>query len=160
MLGLVFCRNWTIPATPNAFCSLGHHLPLRLGCGPSLDACSICTSLLSITLDLCYSQILTSSTFISINCSGASQARAQLYFFLLIILLTPAGSQPARLSWEIASNDFIRTIYTELFKEDISLNTNQWTSFSQYCTIPLLAPCDMLVLQSAAGPNLHVSHSI
>lgn len=53
---------------------------------------NICTSLLSIILELCYSQILTSSTFISINCSEASQAHAQLYFFLLIIFLTPAGS--------------------------------------------------------------------
>lgn len=51
-----------------------------------------CTSLLSIIPELCYSQILTSSTFISINCSAAFQAHAQLYFFLLIIFLTPAGS--------------------------------------------------------------------
>lgn len=143
-----------------SFAAWGNICHLCINSAPVWTLSNICTPLLSVILELCYSQILTSSTFISTNCSEASRAHAQLYFFLLIIFLTPAGSQPARLSWEIASNDFPRTIYTELFKEDISLNTNQWTSLSRYRAMQPLAPLARRSAEPATMPSLHISQGI
>lgn len=96
---------------------------------------SICSFPLSIIPLLCYSQILTRSAFISTNCSEASWTHARLCFLLLITSLAAAGSRPHRLSWGIASNDFVHTIYTELFKKNITLKTNQWNAFTQDDTI-------------------------
>lgn len=73
-------------AAGGIICHLGFNF------APVGTARNVHAPLLSIILELCDAQILTSSTFISINCSEASQACAQLYFFLLIIFLTPAGS--------------------------------------------------------------------
>lgn len=107
----------------NAICSLGHHLPPGLSFWPWRNSRQHVhfsfVYYLGLVLSPNIDTVPPSQRRALWSCPGLGSVAPYR------LPSTPAGSQPARLSRETAPSGSMRTIFTELFKEDVSLGTDQ-----------------------------------